>query len=219
MQQRNKSYNQHLHSTRLLQKAVIKINPLPFSPSSIGELHEGRNISAADCAPMIEISLSLPELALILISTDDCDCVIRAVEQAIFNPRRACAARVIVVVLCACVNVCVCVFVCVRACVCVSTILALQATRRFLSDTNSISATAARTQCGDFAKTTAFKIEKSGRSREMFLDPAHQLVVSMPIMRQSTDACGGVNGRVRNPPACGGLSTVLDPPREAGFRD
>ena len=42
------------------------------------------------------------------------------------NPRRACAARVTVVVLC------VCLFVCLSA-----TILALQATRRVMSDTNS----------------------------------------------------------------------------------
>ena len=31
---------------------------------------------------------------------------------SIFNPRRACAARVTVVALCVCVCVCVCVFVC-----------------------------------------------------------------------------------------------------------
>ena len=48
------------------------------------------------------------------------------------NPRRACAARVTVVVLC------VCLFVCLS-----TTILALQATRRLMSDTNSFSATRA----------------------------------------------------------------------------
>ena len=43
-------------------------------------------------------------------------------------------------------------------CVCVSTtILALQATRRLISDTNSFSATRARKLCGDFAETTAFE--------------------------------------------------------------
>ena len=42
------------------------------------------------------------------------------------NPRRACAARVTVVVLCVCLS---------------TTILALQATRRLMSDTNSFSAT------------------------------------------------------------------------------
>ena len=51
----------------------------------------------------------------------------------IINPWRACAARVTVVVLC------VCLFVCLS-----TTILALQATRRLLSDTNSFSATRAR---------------------------------------------------------------------------
>ena len=51
----------------------------------------------------------------------------------IINPRRACAARVTVVVLC------VCLFVCLS-----ETILALQATRRLMSDTNSFSATRAR---------------------------------------------------------------------------
>ena len=58
----------------------------------------------------------------------------RAANMIIINPRRACAARVTVVVLCVCVSVCVCV--------CVSTtILALQATRRLMSDTSSFSAT------------------------------------------------------------------------------
>ena len=50
---------------------------------------------------------------------------------SIINPRRACAARVTVVVLCVCV--------CLSA-----TILALHATRRLMSDTNSFSATRAR---------------------------------------------------------------------------
>ena len=49
----------------------------------------------------------------------------------LINPRRACAARVTVVVLCVCL-------------VCLSpTILALQATRRLMSDTNRFSATRA----------------------------------------------------------------------------
>ena len=38
-----------------------------------------------------------------------------------------------------------------------TTILALQATRRLMSDTNSFSATRARKKCGDFAETTAFE--------------------------------------------------------------
>ena len=46
----------------------------------------------------------------------------------IFNPQRACAGRVTVVVLCVCVSVCLS-----------TTILALQATRRLMSDTNSFS--------------------------------------------------------------------------------
>ena len=52
------------------------------------------------------------------------------------NPRRACAARVTVVGLCVCLFVCL--FVCLS-----TTILALQATRRLMSDTNSFSATRA----------------------------------------------------------------------------
>ena len=54
-------------------------------------------------------------------------------EKILVNPRRACAARVTVVVLC------VCLFVCLSV-----TILALQATRRLMSDTNSYSATRVR---------------------------------------------------------------------------
>ena len=46
----------------------------------------------------------------------------------VVNPRRACAARVTVVGLSVCLS---------------TTILALQATRRFMSDTNSFSATRA----------------------------------------------------------------------------
>ena len=44
---------------------------------------------------------------------------------SIINPRRACAARVTVVVLCVCLSVCLS-----------TTILALYATRRLMSDTN-----------------------------------------------------------------------------------
>ena len=51
---------------------------------------------------------------------------------SLINPRRASAARVTVV------GLCVCVFVCLS-----TTILALQATRRLMSDTNSFSATRA----------------------------------------------------------------------------
>ena len=39
--------------------------------------------------------------------------------SCLINPRRACAARVTVVVLCVCVSVCLCV--CLSVCVCVST--------------------------------------------------------------------------------------------------
>ena len=48
---------------------------------------------------------------------------------SLINPRRACAARVTVVGLCVCLSVCLS-----------TTILALQATRRLMSDTNSFSA-------------------------------------------------------------------------------
>ena len=61
----------------------------------------------------------------------------------IVNPQHACAARVTVLV---------CLFVCLS-----TTILALQATRRLMSETNSFGATRARKKCGDFAETTAFE--------------------------------------------------------------
>ena len=65
------------------------------------------------------------------------------------NPWRACAAKVTVVVLCVRL---------VRLSVCLSTtILALQATRRLMSNTNSFSAKGQEKQCGDFAETTAFE--------------------------------------------------------------
>ena len=51
---------------------------------------------------------------------------------SVHDPRRACAARVTVVGLCVCLSVCLS-----------TTILALQATRRLMSDTNSFSATRA----------------------------------------------------------------------------
>ena len=62
------------------------------------------------------------------------------VIESVINPRRACAARVTVVGLCVCLSVClfVCLFVCLS-----TTILALHATRRRMSDTNSFSATRA----------------------------------------------------------------------------
>ena len=65
---------------------------------------------------------------------------------SIINPRRACAARATVVVLC------VCLFVCLS-----TTILAPRATRRLMSDTNRFSTTRAGKKCGDFAETTAFE--------------------------------------------------------------
>ena len=52
--------------------------------------------------------------------------------STIINPRRACAARVTVVVLSVCLSVCA------------HSILGLQATRRLMSDTNSFSATRER---------------------------------------------------------------------------
>ena len=54
--------------------------------------------------------------------------------RSFINPRRACAARVTVVS----VRLSICLFVCLS-----TTILALQATRRLMSDTNSFSATRA----------------------------------------------------------------------------
>ena len=48
-------------------------------------------------------------------------------RQILINPRRACAARVTVVVLCVCLSVCLS-----------TTILALQATRRLMSDTSLV---------------------------------------------------------------------------------
>ena len=62
----------------------------------------------------------------------------------VINPRRACTARVTELDLCVCLSVCLS-----------STILALQATRRLISDTNRFSAT--RKLRGDFAETTAFE--------------------------------------------------------------
>ena len=52
-----------------------------------------------------------------------------AMKRILINPRRACAARVTVLGLSVCLS---------------TTILALQATRRLMSDTNSFSATRAR---------------------------------------------------------------------------
>ena len=64
-----------------------------------------------------------------------------ALAHVLINPRRACAARVTVVVLCVCPSVCPSV----RLSVCLSTtILGLQATRRLMSDTNIFSATRVR---------------------------------------------------------------------------
>ena len=54
-------------------------------------------------------------------------------NKVVINPRRACAARVIVVVLCVCLSVCLS-----------TTILGLQATKWLMSDTNIFSATRAR---------------------------------------------------------------------------
>ena len=54
--------------------------------------------------------------------------VLSVADVTIINPRRACAARVRVVVLCVCLS---------------TTILAPRATRRLMSDTNRFSATRA----------------------------------------------------------------------------
>ena len=75
-----------------------------------------------------------------------------SVAHHLINPRRACAARVTVVVL----RVCVCVCVCVS-----TTILGLQATRRLMSDTNSFSATRAS------RKNNVAILLKRLRSRDM----------------------------------------------------
>ena len=63
-------------------------------------------------------------------------------NKLVINPRRACAARVTVVVQGVCLS---------------PTILALHTTRRLMSDTNSFSATREEKECGDFAETTAFE--------------------------------------------------------------
>ena len=66
------------------------------------------------------------------------------------NPWHACTARVTVL------GLCVCMFVCLLA----TTILALQATRRFMGDTNSFSAVyiqGHRKSHGDFAETIVFE--------------------------------------------------------------
>ena len=70
----------------------------------------------------------------------------------IINPRRACAARVTVVVLCVCLSVCLSDYSRTT-----TTLLALRATRRLMSDTNRFSATRAGKNKGDFAETTAFE--------------------------------------------------------------
>ena len=63
--------------------------------------------------------------------------LVQEARTYVFNLRRACAARVTVVVLCVCLPVSLS-----------TTIFALQATRRLMSDTNSFSATRARkTMC------------------------------------------------------------------------
>ena len=63
----------------------------------------------------------------------------------IINPRRACAARVTVVCLCVCVS---------------ATILALQATRRLMSDNNKL-------QCYKGKKSNVAIFLKRLRSRDM----------------------------------------------------
>ena len=70
--------------------------------------------------------------------------------MAVVNPLRACAARVTVVVLCVCLSVCLS-----------ATILALQATRRLMSDTNSFS------QCYNGKKNNVAILLKQLRSRVM----------------------------------------------------
>ena len=79
----------------------------------------------------------------------------------VIHPRRACASRVTVVVVCLSVYLS-------------TTILALQATRRLMSDTNSFSGTWARKKNGDFAETTAFESDKLTRARTALRGPTHQ---------------------------------------------
>ena len=61
---------------------------------------------------------------------------------------------------------------------CVSaTILALQSTRRLMSDTNSFSGSgtwARKFVSGDFAETTAFETDKLARLRTALRGPTHQ---------------------------------------------
>ena len=76
----------------------------------------------------INISLLKLILALLIIN------FVTVIFRIIINPRRACAAWVTVL------GLCVCLFVCLSVCLS-TTILALQATRRLMSDTNHFSAT------------------------------------------------------------------------------
>ena len=62
----------------------------------------------------------------------ECDNSVTCIKRGVINLRHACAVRVTVVGLCVCVSVCLS-----------TTILALQATRRLMGDTNSFSATRA----------------------------------------------------------------------------
>ena len=80
----------------------------------------------------------------------------------VVNPRRACAARVNC-------SRSVCLSVCVS-----TTILALQETRRLMSDTNSFSSTGARKKNADFAETTAFESDKLARPRTALHGPTRQ---------------------------------------------
>ena len=64
-------------------------------------------------------------------------CSSRNINVHVINPRRACAARVTVVVLSFCLSVCL------SLCLSVTTFSAVTATRRPISDSNGFSATLA----------------------------------------------------------------------------
>ena len=68
-----------------------------------------------------------------------------------------------------------CVSVCLS--VCYSAILALQGSRRPMSDTNVFRTTLTWKKLGDFPKTTVFESDKLARSRAELRGPTHQLAV------------------------------------------
>ena len=83
------------------------------------------------------------------------------VIEFVINPQCSCAARVTVDVMSVCLS---------------TTILALEPTRRLVSDNNSFNGTLSRIikRNGDFAETTAFESDKLARSRTALRHPTHQ---------------------------------------------